>query len=248
MKKMRHIRKFGEVFENFSYEGAPSFRSDQFDEFCEYVSTWEENNKPVSWNLYFPVDTEDSWRTKAHAEEVWDVLGQSGSQTINEGKQVGTLYHFTSKEGLKSILKSNSLKAHREYYRGDYINFISFTRNKNFHKKSESFNVKLDYRITLDGDKLSNNWKISPFAYIPGWDYKDNWEYDWLDDESEETVRNFLNGTGEYDEQEERIVFKDEGGQIKNIKNYILKIDKVSDLLNENATYSKDIDYKQHIN
>ena len=146
------------------------------------------------------------------------------------GKQVGTLYHYTSADGLKGILKSNSIKASKEYYLGNDLHFISFTRNKNFHKKGSSFDVKIDYRIALDGDKLSNKYKIKPFAYIPGWNYEDNWEYEWLEDEPESVVRDFFNATGDYDEQEERIYFKDPNGSIPNIKDYILKVDKISDL------------------
>jgi hypothetical protein len=149
---------------------------------------------------------------------------------VDEAKQVGNLYHYTSAEGLKSILTSNSLKTSQENYLGKELQFVSFTRNKNFHNKGQNFNVKTDYRITLDGDKLSSKYKIKPFAYIPGWDYTDNWEYDWLEDEPESVRRDFFNATGEYDEQEERISFKGSNGSIPNIKDYILKVDKVSDL------------------
>jgi len=163
-------------------------------------------------------------------EEVYNIVANKIQENITESKQVGTLYHYTSAEGLKGILQSNSIKASEEYYLGNDLYFVSFTRNKNFHKKGSAFDVKIDYRITLDGDKLSNKYKIKPFAYIPGWNYKDNWEYEWLDDEPESVVRDFLQGTGDYDEQEERIFFKKPGGSITNIKDYILKVDKVSEL------------------
>ena len=155
-------------------------------------------------------------------EEIIDLL--------KEAKQVGPLYHYTSADGLKGILSSNRINASEEHYLGNDLYYVSFTRNKNFHMKGANWNVKTDYRITLDGDKLSNKYKITPFAYIPGWSYTDNWEYDWLDDEPESVVRNFFNATGEYDEQEERISFKGPEGGIDNIKNYILAVDKVEDL------------------
>ncbi len=147
---------------------------------------------------------------------------------LNEAKQVGSLYHYTSADGLKNILQSNQLKSSEEEYMGNDLNFISFTRNKNFHKKEQKFNVKTDYRITLDGDKLSDRYKIKPFAYIPGWNYTDNWEYDWLEDEPESVVRDFFNATGDYDEQEERIWFKQPGQSINDIKKYILAVDKIN--------------------
>ena len=149
---------------------------------------------------------------------------------LEEGKQVGPLYHYTSADGLKGILSSNSINASEEYYLGNDLHYISFTRNKNFHNKGTKFGVKTEYRITLDGDKLSNRYKITPFAYKPGWNYEDNWEYDWLEDEPESVVRDFFNNTGDYDEQEERISFKGPDGGIDNIKNYILSVDKVEDL------------------
>lgn len=145
---------------------------------------------------------------------------------ILEGKQVGLLYHFTSKDGIKGILKDNKLITTEEFYMGNVLHFVSFTRNKNFHNKKNKFNVKTDYRITIDGNKLSEKYRVQPFAYKPGWDYSNNWEYDWLEDEPESEVRDFFNNTGIYDEMEERIYFKNNDG-IKNIKEYILKIDKL---------------------
>ena len=150
---------------------------------------------------------------------------------LKEAKQVGLLYHYTSKSGLKSILDSDELDASSERYQGHELHFVSFTRNKNFHKKGANWNVKTDYRITIDGDKLSNKYKIQPFAYIPGWSYEDNWEYDWLEDESEADRRHFFNATGQYDEQEERINFRNRNTSIEDIKKYILAVDKVKDIL-----------------
>lgn len=149
---------------------------------------------------------------------------------LEEGKQVGLLYHYTSADGLKGILSSNRINASEEYYLGNDLYYISFTRNKNFHNKGYKFGVKTEYRITLDGNKLSNRYKIIPFAYKPGWNYEDNWEYNWLEDEHENVVRDFFNNTGDYDEQEERISFKSPKDGIDNIKDYILTVDKVEDL------------------
>ena len=167
--------------------------------------------------------------------------GHDNNPALNEGKQVGTLYHYTSAAGLKSILQSNRINTSEEYYLGNDLYYISFTRNKNFYNKGSKFGVKTEYRIALDGDKLSNRYKITPFAYRPGWNYEDNWEYDWLENEPESVVRDFFNNTGDYDEQEERISFKDPEGGIDNIKNYILAVDKVEDLKEgkENNNYKK---------
>lgn len=194
---------------------------------------------------YLPTELTDEEK-----EKVWSILqktpldeGTCGYDTdiktgeklntpggLEEGKQVGVLYHYTSADGLKGILSSNRINTSEEYYLGKELYFISFTRNKNFHKKEMKWQVKTDYRITLDGDKLSDRYRIQPFAYIPGWNYEDNWEYDWLEDEPESVVKDFFNQTGDYDEQEERISFKGPEGSIDNIKNYILAVDKVEDL------------------
>jgi hypothetical protein len=147
---------------------------------------------------------------------------------LHEAKQVGLLYHYTSENGLKGILQSNKLNASTEFYKGHELYYVAFTRNKNFHKKSNNWGVKTDYRITIDGDKLSNKYKIQPFAYIPGWNYEDNWEYDWLEDESESERRDFFDATGKYDEQEERIYFKNGNSGIEDIKKYILAVDKIT--------------------
>lgn len=177
----------------------------------------------INFQKYIPTEL-----TLKERGEIWNILTKN--KQLNEGKQVGLLYHYTSADGLKGILSSNRINASEEYYLGVILYYISFTRNKNFHNKKQKFRVKTNYRITLDGDKLSNKYKITPFSYKPGWDYENNWEYDWLEDEPESVVRDFFNNTGDYDEQEERISFKGPEGGIDNIKNYILHVDKVEDL------------------
>ena len=90
---------------------------------------------------------------------------------LKEAKQAGTLYHFTSFNGLKGILNSNTLKV------GDDSNFetggnkgnISLTRDKNLWY--------FPYRIELDGDKLSNNYKITPSQWDGGEHKSEQEEY-----------------------------------------------------------------------
>ena len=172
------------------------------------------------------------WKIEDGGDDLYTChkCGHDNNPDLNEGKQVGLLYHYTSTNGLKGILQSNRINASEENYLGNELYYISFTRNKNFHKKGSKFGVQTEYRITLYGDKLSNKYKIRPFAYRPGWDIENSWELDWLDDEPESVRRDFFNATGDYDEQEERIFFKNKNGSIDNIKNYILAVDKVEDL------------------
>jgi hypothetical protein len=78
-----------------------------------------------------------------------------------EAKQAGNLYHSTSGKNLISILKSNTLKADQDpNYAMTVVGQISFTRDKNYRPG--------DYTLEIDGNKLSNNYRITPFAYYHG--------------------------------------------------------------------------------
>ena len=82
-------------------------------------------------------------------------------EEITEGKQVGTLYHFTRTGELTSILSNNILKASDTWAPMDNPKpFNSFTRNKNGWDVG---GFPTDVRIMIDGDKLSHKYKIQPF-------------------------------------------------------------------------------------
>ena len=115
-----------------------------------------------------------------------DILKQ-----IIEGKQVGTLYHNTSIKNAIQIIKTNELKTrldtghiftnyrnkpedfifimghpvHKNYLEGKIKAFISFTRNKNYRR------VEDNVQFVLNGDKLSENYKISPYSHFGGRSY-----------------------------------------------------------------------------
>ena len=78
---------------------------------------------------------------------------------LREVKQTSVLYHFTPFKGIKGILKSNSLKVGNDenFETGGNIGAISLTRDKNLNIFS--------YRLSLDRDKLSNNYKIKPYDW-----------------------------------------------------------------------------------
>jgi hypothetical protein len=110
---------------------------------------------------------------------------------IVEGKQVGILYHNTSIKKAIQIIKTNKLKTkldtehiftdyrnkdedfifimghpvHKDYLEGKIKAFISFTRNKNYRR------VEDNVQFILDGDKLSENYKISPYSHFGGRSY-----------------------------------------------------------------------------
>ena len=85
-----------------------------------------------------------------------------------ESKQVGTLYHSCSAEDLtKYIIPKDILSSS-----GTFTNFlyggthwVSFTRNKKYVvKKCGDWNTQDIYlQFQVDGDKLSDNYKIKPY-------------------------------------------------------------------------------------
>ena len=75
-------------------------------------------------------------------------------EKIIEGKQVGTLYHFTSLVNLFKILDDNVLRS------SESNGYLSLTRDFYSHKT-----IARTYSccLVLDGDKISNNYKLEPF-------------------------------------------------------------------------------------
>ena len=106
-----------------------------------------------------------------------------------EGKQVGVLYHNTYLNGLVKILKNNQLVAfsnpehnelnfrnkdvysdydedsdYEEQYADptEYPPAVSFTRSK-------SYDMDPTYvKLVIDGDKLSNKYKVVPYSHFGG--------------------------------------------------------------------------------
>ena len=127
---------------------------------------------------------------------------------ITEGKQVGILYHNTHIKNAIQIIKTNKIKTfldtkhiftdyrnkpedfifmmghpvHKNYLEGKTKAFISFTRNKNYRR------VENNIQFILDGDKLSENYKISPYSHFGGRSY----------DEMEERIYKDINNLNKY--------------------------------------------------
>lgn len=79
---------------------------------------------------------------------------------LSEAKQVGTLYHYTDIVSLLKILDSNKLGDYNKKGELD----ISLTRDKNFHHRT--YIIPTEACLVLDGNKLSNNYKITPYDYF----------------------------------------------------------------------------------
>lgn len=84
---------------------------------------------------------------------------------ILEAKQVGTLYHICSLEAyLKYVLPNDTLSS-RGFYTNKIYNskdFVSFTRSKSYVVPTVDDSHIL-VRLVVDGDKLSENYKIVPY-------------------------------------------------------------------------------------
>jgi hypothetical protein len=83
---------------------------------------------------------------------------------IIEAKQVGDVYHFTSLKGLYGMLKDGFIKPNNE-------NQVSTTRDKQMDLTlfPAGGGAALPM-LTLDGDKISNRYKIRPFNIAGDYD------------------------------------------------------------------------------
>lgn len=134
---------------------------------------------------------------------------------LNEGKQVGTVYHFTSLDNLFSIGYQDLLKSTRYGLKkaDSFKKSISVTRDKNFslvrRKNQEERYISSDeVCIVLDGDKLSNKYQFSPY------------------DDRYNKFKKKVTAPEYGDEMEEKITGEvlEKNGGIKNIKDYIKEI------------------------
>lgn len=94
---------------------------------------------------------------------------------IFEAKAVGLLYHYTTPGAWWEMKDCDCLRAGGNPPFEKTPPFISTTRNKNFHNLP-SFDTGLGLsssgpptiRLTLDGTKLSQKYKIRPHSYFTG--------------------------------------------------------------------------------
>ena len=96
---------------------------------------------------------------------------------VNESKQVGVLYHVCDADSMLYNLKHNSItpgsssntrkvSGRRDGHKIEYA--VSFTRNKEYFV--DTVESPVFFQIVLDGDTLSESFKISPYA---AYDYRD---------------------------------------------------------------------------
>lgn len=152
---------------------------------------------------------------------------------VKESRQRGMLYHYTSLRNLIAILKTNTMIGRRSstIYK-DTIpqwdeHYISFTRDKNLHLKDPDLG-KVNVRICIDGDKLSNNYRLIPYR-------------DFTTSMSDNNYRH------ESDESEERVVFGEKRAWIDNLSKYIIRIDFAKDIVWTAADIRKYLNYLKGI-
>ena len=85
---------------------------------------------------------------------------------LKEGKQVGILYHYTDPKNVENI-KKNGIRFSPPQQEISNMYYISTTRKKQ--------NWKHLTQITLDGDKISEKYKISPIQASTFLDYDEEW-------------------------------------------------------------------------
>ena len=124
---------------------------------------------------------------------------------VYEGKQVGDIYHVCTIDSyLKYIKPMNILSSSGQYnnwLHNSETNWVSFTRNKRFTVETDDiFSSKVLLQIVVDGDKLSENYKIEPYNDL-AWNYFGS-KYDTLDEpkkrESEEAVKGPIKNVSKY--------------------------------------------------
>jgi len=104
--------------------------------------------------------------------ELKQIIKEEILKVLNEGKQVGTLYHFTTLRGITGILTSGKIRTNED-------GVVSATRDKNLNTSEFDSEGEPDenvVRIDLDGDKISNNFQIKPYSF--GHMGKENLEFE----------------------------------------------------------------------
>ena len=83
---------------------------------------------------------------------------------VNEAKQVGKLYHVCSSRSLIYNLKHNSISPGEWSNTRNGKKCISFTRDPHYVVDTIDKTDPFIFQLVIDGDKLSENKKIEPYA------------------------------------------------------------------------------------
>jgi hypothetical protein len=153
-----------------SYRSYPEFRNEKT---LKAIYDGFKNNQPM--DLPIVIEFEDGAKRVFSGNTRMDVAFQLGInpkvllvkskalyENLQEGKQVGDLYHFTDINSLYSMIKDNKkIELDNDFSSFASKEYFSFTRNPKLNTLGEE---KTHVRIKLDGDKLSNKYKITPYS------------------------------------------------------------------------------------
>lgn len=148
---------------------------------------------------------------------------QSMMGVINEGEMTNLLYHWISNKKVEDIVEEDTLFGNFIHIiKGEEIKGNSFSRNKN---------LKINYstiRLTVDKDKLKNNYKIIPLdAEITHRkiDPSDKYRYERFRDRNPKKTNVFGDQPIRKNFDEDRFDEEFVVGNINNISRYITQID-----------------------
>ena len=151
--------------------------------------------------------------------KIWKDLKE---EEIIESKQVGILYHWTKLKNLKNIIKTNTLNVSHAGH--GIFDYVSTTRSKD--KFQFGIAESSDVAIVLDGDKISNRYKIIPYHDVETEEYDDVTYRDEYGNQIGEPADDWkgegipkIKRYGAFDEMEELIV-----GPLYPLDKYIIKI------------------------
>lgn len=160
---------------------------------------------------------------------------------LNEAKQISTVYHYTTILSLLKILDDDVLgdKSLGKYAR------VSLTRDKNFQKRTKI--IPAECRITINGDKLSNRYKVQPYqwnaAHFSGKAATKGGE---IEDQMEEEVQGYIIGITDYIQKIE--LFELDLDPLPFDEDFTMEASKILDKPSDEITQQDIVDYvKKHI-
>ncbi len=147
---------------------------------------------------------------------------------INEGRNIGIIYHFTTLSDTINIVELDRLFSTQNNWSeggSKYHGQISFTRDKNLYQEKPK-GVSFGVRLVIDGNRLSNDFKIKPVKFSTLWE------------ESEEAVFTI----GSWGRRE-----KLKKHQIFDLKKYIISIDLMPFEIYKNRVKNYELDNLEKI-
>ena len=154
------VSQLNKLLDNFEFRYNQIFEKKEKRDRCLKIAD-RKFNKPSAYKSGAVV--------RCRKGDIWKGIKE---EQLDESKQVGTIYHYTTFEAGLKILQSNQLKSGEaaDSTKQTPVFAISFTRDKRFHDnhvvgfEESSFGNTPQLRFTIDGNKLSNRFKVQPYS------------------------------------------------------------------------------------